>query len=132
MDPERLASMPLFADLSEEERAEVASYLREETVEEGTTLATEGDNAFQLFVIESGEAEVRKGGETIRMLHEGDFFGEIGLLTTGTRTASVIATKPTRLVVMFLREFNQLTHHLPEIAEALRKTMRAHVAETSL
>jgi CRP-like cAMP-binding protein len=102
------------------------------TVEEGTTLAAEGENAYELFVIESGEAEVRKDGEKIRTLGEGDFFGEIGLLTTGTRTATVVATKPTRPVVMFAREFNQLTRRMPTIAAALREAMREHVAETSL
>jgi CRP-like cAMP-binding protein len=132
MEPERLASMPLFARVDVDERAEIASYLREVTVEEGTTLAAEGENAYELFVIEAGEAEVRKGGETIRMLREGDFFGEIGLLTTGTRTATVIATKPTRLVVMFAREFNRVTREMPTIAATLRETMREHVAETSL
>jgi CRP-like cAMP-binding protein len=132
MEPERLASMPLFARVGAKERAEIASHLREVTVEEGTTLTAEGENAYELFVIESGEAEVRKGGDTIRMLREGDFFGEIGLLTTGTRTATVIATKPTRLVVMFAREFNQVTRDMPTIATALRETMREHVAETSL
>jgi CRP-like cAMP-binding protein len=132
MEPERLASMPLFARVGAEERAEIASHLREVTVEEGTKLAAEGENAYELFVIEAGEVEVRKGGEKIRMLREGDFFGEIGLLTTGTRTATVIATKPTRLVVMFAREFNQLKHHMPTIAAALRETMAEHVAETSL
>jgi CRP-like cAMP-binding protein len=132
MESERLASMPLFASVRAEERAEIASYLREVTVEEGTTLAAEGENAYELFMIESGEAEVRKGGEKIRTLGEGDFFGEIGLLTTGTRTATVVATKPTRLVVMFAREFNQLTHRMPAIAAQLRETMREHVSETSL
>jgi len=132
MDPERLASMPLFAGLDAEERAEIAPRLREETVEEGQTLAAEGENAYELFVIESGEAEVRKGGETIRLLREGDFFGEIGLLTTGKRTATVVATRPTRLVVMFAREFDQVARDMPTIAAALRNTMREHVAETSL
>jgi hypothetical protein len=34
--------------------------------------------------------------------------------------------------VLFAREFNQLTRHMPTIAAALRETMREHVAETSL
>jgi CRP-like cAMP-binding protein len=49
---------------------------------------------YELFVIESGEAEVRKRGEVIRTLGPGDAFGEIGLLATGTRTASIVATTP--------------------------------------
>jgi hypothetical protein len=40
MEPARLDQIPLFADLSAEERAEVAACLREVTVDAGTALAT--------------------------------------------------------------------------------------------
>jgi 5-deoxy-D-glucuronate isomerase len=97
MDAARLAQVPLFADLTDDERAEVAACMREVAVDPGTTLATEGDNAYELFVIEAGDADVQKGGEVIRKLGPGDVFGEIGLLATGTRTATVVATSPMRL-----------------------------------
>ena len=131
LDPTRLEGMPLFADLSDEERTRVAACMRDVAVEAGTVLATEGENAYQLFVIETGEAEIRKGGEHIRMLRAGDFFGEIGLLATGTRTASVIATTPMRLLAMFSAEFKQIEGQMPSVAEALRATMRERVARTS-
>jgi CRP-like cAMP-binding protein len=131
MDPARLAQLPLFADLTDDERAEVAARMREVAVEPGTTLATEGDNAYELFVIEAGEADVHKGGEVIRKLGPGDVFGEIGLLATGTRTASVVATSPMRLVAMFTREFKQLEDRMPGLAKSLRETMARRVAETS-
>jgi CRP-like cAMP-binding protein len=123
--------MALFADLSGEERAEIAASMHDVTVEAGTVLASEGDNAYELFVIEAGEAEVRKGGEHIRMLRTGDFFGEIGMLATGTRTASVTATSPMRLVVMFSREFRQIERRTPTVAKKLREAMRERVARTS-
>jgi CRP/FNR family transcriptional regulator, cyclic AMP receptor protein len=82
-------------------------------------------------VIESGEAEVRKGGEVIRTLGAGDAFGEIGLLATGTRTASVTATTPMKLVAIFSREFKQIQTRMPQIAQALRASMRERVARTS-
>jgi CRP/FNR family transcriptional regulator, cyclic AMP receptor protein len=132
MEPARLDGMPLFADLSDEQRAHVAACMHEVAVEAGTVLATEGDNAYELFVIEAGEAEVRKGGEHVRMLRAGDFFGEIGMLATGTRTASVIATSPMRLIVMFAREFSQVERRMPPIAEKLREAMRERVTRTSL
>jgi CRP-like cAMP-binding protein len=131
LDPARLNGMPVFADLSREQRERVAACIREVPVEAGTVLATEGENAYELFVIEAGEAEVRKGGEHIRMLRAGDFFGEIGMLATGTRTASVIATTPMRLAAMFSREFKQIEREMPSLAEALRETMRERVARTS-
>jgi CRP/FNR family transcriptional regulator, cyclic AMP receptor protein len=131
MGSARLEQIPLFADLSAEERAEVAECMRDVTVDPGTSLVTQGDNAYELFVIESGDAEVRMDDKVVRTLGAGDAFGEIGLLATGTRTASVVATSPMRLVVMFSRDFTRLERRLPGLAQALRKKMAERVAETS-
>ena len=83
-------------------------------------------------MIEAGQADVHKGGEVVRTLGPGDVFGEIGLLVTGTRTASVVATSPMRLVAMFSREYKQLEDRMPALAKSLRETMARRVAETSL
>jgi CRP-like cAMP-binding protein len=131
MDPERLKNLPLFAELDDAERAEVAAWARELTVDSGTMLATEGEHAYELFVIESGEADVSKGGEVIRTLGAGDAFGEIGLLATGTRTASIEARTAMKLVAIFAREFKQIEARMPKIAEELRASMRERVARTS-
>ena len=97
VDADRLETFPVFASLTAEQRGEVAAAMSEVTVEPGEALATEGEYAYQLFAIEDGQAEVRKGGELIRTLGPGDVFGEIGLHATGTRTATVVATTPMRL-----------------------------------
>jgi CRP-like cAMP-binding protein len=131
MEPARIEHLPLFADLSAEDRAEVAACLREVTVDPGTSLVAQGDNAYELFVIEAGEADVTKDGKVVRTLGAGDAFGEIGVLATGTRTASVTATSPMRLVAMFSREFKQLERRMPGLAKSLRQTMAERVAETS-
>jgi CRP-like cAMP-binding protein len=131
MDAARLKNLPLFAELDDAERAEVSECAREMKVEAGTTLATEGEHAYELFVIESGEAEVRKGGELIRTLVAGDAFGEIGLLATGVRTASIEATTPMTLVAIFSREFKQIEARMPKIADELRTSMRERVSRTS-
>ena len=106
--------------------------MREVTVDAGTTLATEGDNAYELFVIEAGDADVLKGGEVVRKLGPGDVFGEIGLLATGTRTATVVATSRMRLAAMFLQDFKRLEARMPALADALRETMAEHVGQSSL
>jgi CRP-like cAMP-binding protein len=131
MESARLEHISLFADFSAEERAEVAECLREVTVDPGTSLVTQGDNAYQLFVIEEGDAEVQMDGKVVRTLGAGDAFGEIGLLATGTRTASVVATSPMRLVTMFSRDFKRLERRLPELAKSLRERMAERVGETS-
>ena len=132
MDPQRLAGLPLFADLDDGERAEVAACAREVNIAAGDTLATEGENAYEFFVIEAGEADVHKDGKLIGSVGEGDVVGEIGLLVTGARTASVVATTPMRLVAIFSRDFKQIEKSMPAIATSLRATMRERVARTSL
>jgi CRP/FNR family transcriptional regulator, cyclic AMP receptor protein len=131
MDPDRLAGLPVFADLDDGQRAEIAACTREVTVEPGTTVAAQGDNAYEFFVIEAGEAEVRRGGEVIASVGQGDVVGEIGLLVTGARTASIVATTPMTLIAMFSREFKQIETRMPTIATSLRATMRERVARTS-
>ena len=94
MEPARIARLPLFAELDDEQRAEIADCVREVEVAEGATLTTQGANAYEFFVIEAGQAEVRRDGEVIGSLQPGDVCGEIGLLVTGTGTASVVAVTP--------------------------------------
>jgi CRP/FNR family transcriptional regulator, cyclic AMP receptor protein len=131
MDPARLKDLPLFAELDDEERAEVAACAREIEVEAGATLTVEGAHAYEMFVIEGGEADVSRGGEPIRSLGPGDAFGEIGLLATGTRTATIVATTPMKLVAIFSREFKQLEREMPRLGQHLRALMRENVARTS-
>jgi CRP/FNR family transcriptional regulator, cyclic AMP receptor protein len=131
MDPDRLAGLPVFADLDDGQRAEIAACTREVTVEPGTTVAAQGDNAYEFFVIEAGDAEVRRGEEVIASVGQGDVVGEIGLLVTGARTASIVATTPMTLIAMFSREFKQIETRMPTIATSLRATMRERVARTS-
>ena len=128
MDPARLESLPLFAGLDEAQRAAVAGSLRELTLPAGERLAAQGEFAYDFFVIESGEAEIRRGDELVATVGEGDVVGEIGLLLTGTRTASIVATRPLTVVAMFTREFKRLEQQVPELAAGLRSLLRERIA----
>jgi CRP/FNR family cyclic AMP-dependent transcriptional regulator len=128
MDPARLATLPLFAGLDDAQRAAVADSVRELTLPAGERLATQGEFAYELFVIEHGEAEIRRGDELVATVGEGDVVGEIGLLVTGTRTASIVATRPLTVVAMFAREFKRLEKHVPELAAGLRALLRERMA----
>lgn len=127
VDRARIDLIPLFASLGETDREEVAAHVREVTVPAGEVLARQGDYAYELFVVERGEAEVRKDGELIRTLGPHDVFGEVALLATGARTASVIATTPMTLIAVFAREFEQLTRRHPELARTVRELMRERI-----
>ena len=130
MDADQLEHVPAFASLTAPERAEIASAMRDVTVETGTALATQGEYAYQLFAILEGQAEVRKDGELVRTLGPGDVFGEIGLHATGTRTATVLATTPMRLAAVFTRELRRLERETPGLERALRELMAERAART--
>src|SRR5262245_61475278 len=132
MDPEQLAGLPLFAELDDGQRAEVAECIREVTVEPGTTVLAQGDNAYEFFVILAGDAEVHKDGQIVTHVGKGDVVGEIGLLVTGARTASIVAVTPMTLLAMFSRDFKRIKDRMPGVAESLRSTVRERVARTSL
>ena len=94
MEISRLAAIPLFADLSEGDLAAVASIATEFEVPPGEPVATEGDFGHALFAVESGTANVAIGGTTVRTLGPGDIVGEVAVLSSGRRTATVVATSP--------------------------------------
>ncbi len=96
MEPERLAAIPFFAALSEQVRDAVAEAAFEVEAAAGETLATEGDFGYALYAIESGTAEVTADGTPLRALGPGDVFGEIAVLASGRRTATVVASEPMR------------------------------------
>ena len=124
MNAARLASIPLFADLSERDRADVARFADEVEVSVGKTLAEEGQFAYEFFVIEQGTAEVTKDGRLLATLGPDDFFGEIGLVESERRTATVTATSPMELIVIFGPNFRRLERELPELATQIRTAIR--------
>ncbi len=128
MDAERLKDVPLFADLSKKERGEIARFTDELDLPAGKVLGEEGSFAYEFFVIEEGTAEVTKGGERLAELGPGDFFGEIGLLESDRRTATVTATSPMKVIVMFGRDFRDAKRQLPSVAEKIEAAIRERLA----
>ena len=113
MDDDALASVPFFSALSPAARRAVAPYADQIELAAGTQLIEEGERGYLFFVIGSGTAKVFQDGREIRDLGEGDFFGEIALLETSERTASVIAGTPMQLIVLTETAFKRLINLIP-------------------
>jgi CRP/FNR family transcriptional regulator, cyclic AMP receptor protein len=122
----RLASIPFFAGLPEEELETVARAATEVEFAAGRELITEGDLGHCLFVVEAGTAKVTSGGETRDEVGPGDVVGEIAVLSSGRRTASVVATTPVRALKWFKRDVWALEHSALESARRLRAALDGH------
>ena len=120
METARLAAISLFAGLDEAALGAVAARASEVTVEAGQPLAVEDDFGHALYAIESGSAEVTSDGQVLRVLGPGDVFGEVAVLASGRRTASVIAATPLRVIALFKRDVWALERDAPEVAGRLR------------
>lgn len=73
----------------------------------------EGDVGEYFCVILSGSIRISTvipevGEESLSILYEGDFFGEMALMDDAPRAAAAIAHTPTRLLVIQKKEFNDL------------------------
>jgi CRP-like cAMP-binding protein len=127
MNAMSLEGLSLFRRLSADERRRVAPWTDEVSVAAGRELAAEGNFAHEFFVIAEGSAAVLQDGEHVGDLGPGEFFGELGLLATERRTATVVSTTPMKLVVMFQREFKQMEHEMPAAGNRIRAAMRARL-----
>ncbi|HZB22470.1 MAG TPA: cyclic nucleotide-binding domain-containing protein [Gaiellaceae bacterium] len=105
---ELLKRVPLFADCSKRELDEVAKIADELDFREGKVLTREGAAGREFFVIVEGTAEATQGRKRLRTMSDGDFFGEISLITRLPRTATVTTISPMRALVVSDRSFRRL------------------------
>jgi CRP-like cAMP-binding protein len=122
-----IKGVPLFADCSKKELAEVAGIADEIDLREGKELTTQGKPGREFFVLVEGGADVRKGSRRINQLGPGDFFGEISLVRQTPRTATVVATSPVRALVITDRSFRTLLQHSPEIQGKVMSALAARL-----
>ncbi|MEA2315637.1 MAG: family transcriptional regulator, cyclic receptor protein [Solirubrobacteraceae bacterium] len=130
MDPDRLKTIPLFSSMSEKALDTVSVFASETSVSAGKRLVHEGDYSYDLIVIDTGTADVIKGGEVVGSLGPGDVFGEIGMLSGGKRTADVIATSSMRLITLskwdLKRISTEVSDQLQSLVEERQKLNEEH------
>jgi CRP/FNR family cyclic AMP-dependent transcriptional regulator len=125
LDASQLKTLPLFADVPEEELKQISGFAQEVNVEAGRELVREGDFSYEFMAIEDGEAEVTRDGQHVADLGPGDFFGEMGLLEKTLRNATVTAKTPMKLVTLTGWDMKRMERHIPEATERVRNTLEA-------
>jgi CRP/FNR family cyclic AMP-dependent transcriptional regulator len=125
LDASHLKSLPLFADVPDEELAQIAGFAQEVNVDAGRELVREGDFSYEFMAIEEGEAEVTRERQHVADLGPGDFFGEVGLLEKTLRNATVTAKAPMKLMTLTGWDLKRMERHIPEAVERVRTTLEA-------
>jgi len=132
---EALRAIPLFAACSAYDLRFIASRAQSREYPSGATLCTQGERADAFFVIVDGRAEARRDGSVLRSMGPGDFFGEIGLIDAGPRTATVTSTSPLRCFVLGSQQFRDVLGENANIAvrilDAVTRRLRAMLPPTA-
>ena len=122
VDKTRIAAVSFVADLPAAELDELAAAMSEVEVEAGAEVISLDNYGTAIYFIEQGHADVLPdGGQTTRTLGPGDTFGEIALLLTGERTASVVARTPMRLLSLSGQDFERIRTRVPELERSLHR-----------
>ena len=120
---ELVAKVPFFHDIGASLIAEVARLLRPRDFPAGAVIMRRGEAGDCMYFVVEGEYEVQLQTGPIR-LGDGNFFGELALLTGEPRNATVVATRPCVTLALDIVDFHELLARQPELARVIREEAR--------
>jgi MFS family permease len=127
-----LEELGIFEGATPQQLEALAAVTTEERSPVGSVVIREGDEPDDLFAIAEGALEVRRGTgvaeHVVATLGEGGYVGEIGLLEKRPRTATVVATEPSRLLRIPGDDFLRIVNEGPRISPTLISVMASRLA----
>ena len=129
-----LRNVPLFAGLDEVELDKLSKVAGRKRVERGSFVVRAGDSTDSLYILLSGRAKVTNSDEEGReiilaWLGPGEFFGEMGLIDSSPRSASVIAVEPCELLNISRDAFNRCLQDNFQVAQKLMQILVRRLRE---
>lgn len=97
----------------------------------GSIIFREGDEAHELFVIKKGEVRIQLGNRTINELPAGSIFGEMALIDSEPRSATVIAVSDVELVPVSEKQFLFLVGQTPYFALKVMRVLAQRLRATN-
>jgi len=100
----------------------------------GDVIFRQGDPAHKLFIVQSGEVEIRLGNRVLETLPQYSIFGEMALIDSAPRSATAIASSDAKLVPVSEKQFLFLISNTPYFALNVMRVMarRLRAANTAL
>jgi len=129
-----LEAVPILSSLNEMEIMTLADSLAEETYETGTTVCTQGDEGEYFYIIKEGEAvcsQVDAAGseKEVARLSNGHYFGEIALLTSKPRQATVRAANTLKVLALDRATFTRVMGPMDEIMKRNMEQYNKYAAQ---
>jgi CRP-like cAMP-binding protein len=123
--PAVFRELPLFEDCTDEELREIDQLADEVHVPSGRDIIRQGELGREFVMIVEGEAIVSRDGQEVTRLGAGAYFGELALLDSVPRNATVTAATDMTLEVIDRRGFQTLLEDSPGLTRnLLRATAR--------
>ena len=121
---------PLFATFSSDELLAVIRGLSLLSFEPGEVIVSESEPGDSLFILAAGSVRVyvrtsKGSNKQVRVLAEGEFFGEISLLSGQPRTATITAATPTEILELDRRTLDCIVVEHPDVPKVIREVSSA-------
>jgi serine/threonine protein phosphatase PrpC len=111
-----LANMPLFARLTERELLRVMQSVEVRAFTDGASVIKEGDKGDELFIVLEGKVRVSRGEQTLTHLGPGEHVGEMALIRSVPRSATVTAVGDAELIAIRRADFFEILRKEHEVA----------------
>ncbi|MCW5736517.1 MAG: cyclic nucleotide-binding domain-containing protein [Enhydrobacter sp.] len=125
---DQITKVPMFASLGTVTLSEIVSKLRVRNYPPRIIVVRRDEPGESMFFISEGEVEVRLPRGAVA-LGQGAFFGEMALLDRLPRSATVVTTRPTTLLVLYASDFYEIAANIPSLVEAVEREARRRRAE---
>lgn len=132
-------AQPLFSAIGRKGLRRMIEVFDVQTVPKGAKVISQGQEGAEAYIVARGELEVVREGEkgnlVLARLNNGALFGEMALLSRAPRAASVIAQKPSIVLVARKDDLDKVAEAEPEVGRELaahtRRRMVQNLVRTS-
>ncbi|HEX5102103.1 MAG TPA: cyclic nucleotide-binding domain-containing protein [Polyangiaceae bacterium] len=116
---ETLARMPLFRPLNDREILRVLQVTDVVSFQNGEHVMTEGETGEELFIVLNGTLKITRNGADLATLKTGDHVGEMALVRSQPRSATVVSNGNSELMVIRRTEFFEILRKEHQLAVKL-------------
>ncbi len=124
---DRLARVPLFSGCGKRELYFLAFRMGEARLNPGDIVIREGKPSDTFYILTTGNVQVTRDGKPAARLGPGDYFGEIGILTGGPATATVVADGAAEALVLNHAQFQDAIRTSPNLAQQVSAAMAERI-----